>query len=907
MLLGRLSLLSRLGNRVASSLDLSTVLQETVDAACELTGARYGALAVFDSSGHVTQFQTHGVTPKQRKAIGDPPAGLGILGFLNDLQQPLRLSDLAKHPNSVAFPANHPTMKSFLGAPIHWGDEVLGNLYLTEKARGQQFTSEDEELLVLFAAQVAMAIHNAQLHQQVENERLRLDAILNDSPNGMIYVDADTGQVQANSRAEEMLDCVFSPIDGIKPLDGRFSTPDGKAVALKANPLSRALQGEVIPGEEYLIHRPDGEDMPILCSASPIRDKAGALLGAVVRFRDITSVKEAQRQIEQERKRLEVLVHTCPIGVFVVDAGGQVTLVNQEAERILGLSHQPDDRLERYEQAATHKRPDGTVYEVRDLPLQRALYNGENVRAEEVRFEFTDGHSIPTLLNATPLYTPDGQISGAIAIIQDMTPLEEVERLRSDFLGMVSHELKTPLTAIKGSAAMVLGSKRPFGPEETLELFKIIDEQSDRLRELIDNILDMTRIEAGALSVSPEPLQLEEVLEEAKATFARSGASQDVQLSYPDQLPPVNVDRRRVGQVIANLLSNASKFSPPTAPITVSIEQADTYVTVHVRDQGQGIPADKLSHLFKKFSQVHEDQGRKLGGSGLGLAIAKGIVEAHGGRIWAHSSGESLGTTLSFTLPVASQIPASQVAETSRRDRHMGRIRRAGERARILVVDDDPQILRYLKRSFEEAGYHAITTGDPTQVIGLVESEEPDLVILDLVLPGTTGLDLLQRIRELSGVPVIFLTASNETDNATLALRLGADDYVTKPFSPTELLARIEATLRRRVLPDQIEVRPPFTLGDLTINFGERRVVVKGQPISLSATEYKLLYELVTHAGLVLTHDQILQRVWGPEYTGETELIRSFVRNLRRKLGDDARNPRYIYTEPQVGYRVPRP
>lgn len=883
------------------------MLRETVEAACELTGARYGALAVFDSSGQVTQFQTNGLTIKQLEAIGPPPKGLGVLGYLNEFQQPLRLPDLNEHPKSVGFPSNHPAMKTFLGAPILRGKQVLGNLYLTEKAGGEQFTSDDENLLVLFATQVAMAIHNSWLHQQVENERLRLDAILNDSPNGMIYVDASTGQVQANSRAEEMLDRSFNSASGMKPLDGRFSTPDGTAVALKDNPLSRALQGEVIPGEEYLIKCPNDQEMPILCSASPIRDQVGALLGAVIRFRDITSVKEAQRQIEQEQKRLEVLVNTSPVGVFVVDADGLVTLVNQEAERILGITHQPDDRLERYEQVATHKRPDGTVYDVRELPLQRALYTGENVRAEEVRFEFADGHSIPTLLHATPVYAPDGQISGAIAILQDMTPLEEVERLRSEFLGMVSHELKTPLTAIKGSAATVLGSRRPFGQEEMLDLFRIIDEQSDRLRELIDNILDMTRIEAGALSVTPEPLQLKEILEDARATFARGGAPQDVLLSYPDDLPLVNVDRRRAGQVVANLLSNASKFSLPNTPINVSVEHTDTYVTVHVRDQGQGIPTDKLPYLFKKFSQVHEEQGQKLAGSGLGLAISKGIIEAHGGRIWAESSGEARGTTFSFTLPVASRIPASQTAGTAHRDQHMGRIRRAGERARILAVDDDPQVLRYLQRSFEEAGYHAITTDDPSRVIGLVETEDPDLVILDLVLPGTTGLELLQRIREFSGVPVIFLTASSETDNATLALRMGADDYMTKPFSPTELLARIEATLRRRVLPDQIEVRPPFTLGDLTINFGERRVTVKGQPVSLSATEYKLLYELVTHAGLVLTHDQILQRVWGPEYTGATELIRSFIRNLRHKLGDDARNPQYIYTEPQVGYRVPRP
>ncbi|MBM3944678.1 MAG: response regulator transcription factor, partial [SAR202 cluster bacterium] len=141
----------------------------------------------------------------------------------------------------------------------------------------------------------------------------------------------------------------------------------------------------------------------------------------------------------------------------------------------------------------------------------------------------------------------------------------------------------------------------------------------------------------------------------------------------------------------------------------------------------------------------------------------------------------------------------------------------------------------------------------------------------------------------------------------TGALKLGADDYITKPFSPAELLARIEAALRRRVMPDVIETRPPFKLADLEITFPERRVRVGGNVIDLTATEYKLLFELATNAGRVLTHDQILGRVWGPEYSGATELVRSFVRNLRRKLGDDAKTPRYILTESRVGYRMPQP
>jgi len=198
-------------------------------------------------------------------------------------------------------------------------------------------------------------------------------------------------------------------------------------------------------------------------------------------------------------------------------------------------------------------------------------------------------------------------------------------------------------------------------------------------------------------------------------------------------------------------------------------------------------------------------------------------------------------------------------------------------------------------------------TADPCEVAKLVELEEPDLVLLDLMLPGTSGFELLERIREFSGVPVIFLTGSDREEDAVRALKEGADDYITKPFSPSELLARIGAALRRRVLPDVMEARPAFLLNDLTIDFAERRVTVAGQEISLSATEYKILHQLAIHAGRPLSYEQLLRQVWGPEYSQETELVRSFIRNLRRKLGDDAQNARFILTERQVGYRMPKP
>jgi PAS domain S-box-containing protein len=614
---------------------------------------------------------------------------------------------------------------------------------------------------------------------------------------------------------------------------------------------------------------------------------------------------KAEEAIERERQRLQALVETSPVGIVLVDAEGRPLLVNREAERIFGYSRVEGDSG--WYDRAVRRRPDGSVYTRAELPLERALRRGETVRAEEVWFYLPDGRTVPTLTNATPVYGASGEIAGAIAIIQDMTPLEEVEKVRSEFLGMVTHELKTPLTAIKGSAATALGSSRPLDAAQLRELFEIINGQADRLRELVDDLLDMTRIEAGSLSIDPEPLDLRTVVEETLATFFRTVGLREVRLELPDALPLVKADRGRIGQVMTNLLTNAAKFSPSEAPITISAEQDPLSVTVHVRDEGRGIAREKLPLLFKKFSRLHEDNRQNLSSTGLGLAISKGIVEAHGGRIWADSAGEGQGTTFSFSLPIAVQEASAAAAGIERGAVQVRKVTRPGKRARVLAVDDEPHILRYLQRSLSEAGYQAIVTGDPSQVAGLVELEEPDLVVLDLRLPGISGFDLLQRIRELSAVPVIFLTASDREEDAVQALKAGADDYITKPFSPSELLARIEAVLRRRAATGPMETRRSLMLEDLAINFAEREVTLAGRPVSLTATEYKLLYELATHAGRVLTYDQILQRVWGPEYSGETELVRSFVRNLRRKLGDDAYNPRFILTERQVGYRMPKP
>ena len=205
---------------------------------------------------------------------------------------------------------------------------------------------------------------------------------------------------------------------------------------------------------------------------------------------------------------------------------------------------------------------------------------------------------------------------------------------------------------------------------------------------------------------------------------------------------------------------------------------------------------------------------------------------------------------------------------------------------------------------FPKAGYISITTLNPDEVPHLIEAENPHLILLDLMLPGSDGVELMQRILRITDVPVIFVSGHGEDQNIERAFGAGADDYIVKPFSPNELVARIEAVLRRQTPSERARTRQPYVLGDLRIDYAERRVTVAGDPSRLTATEYKLLYELSINAGRVLDHNHLLRRVWGPNHFGDSRLVRSFVKKLRRKLRDDAANPKYIITETRLGYRM---
>ncbi|KPL14925.1 MAG: Fis family transcriptional regulator [Anaerolineae bacterium SM23_84] len=222
--------------------------------------------------------------------------------------------------------------------------------------------------------------------------------------------------------------------------------------------------------------------------------------------------------------------------------------------------------------------------------------------------------------------------------------------------------------------------------------------------------------------------------------------------------------------------------------------------------------------------------------------------------------------------------------------------------AKILVVDDEPHMVKLVEANLRAAGYEVVSAVDGRTALAAVERELPDLIILDIMLPGIDGYEVCRRIREYSAVPILMLTARSSEIDLVRGFDVGADDYLEKPFSVNELLVRVRAVLKRSKFVQEIIQHPPLVVGDLTIDFAKRRVTVRGTEIKLSPTEYRLLTKLALNANRVVLHQDLLRDVWGPEYRTETEYLRVYIHYLRQKMEDDPANPKLIITHPGAGY-----
>ena len=766
----RVARLSAAVLRVSASLDLDTVLQEAVDSARALTGASYGAIATVDEAGRPQQFLSSGITPEEHGRLAGWSGGPQLFEHLRDLPSPMRVADVPAYLESLGLATDLLPYKTMQATPMRHRGVHVGSFYLTEKEGGQEFTDEDEEVLVLFAAQAAAAIANARAYR--DEQRARAD--------------------------------------------------------------------------------------------------------------------------------LEALVDTSPVGVVVFDARtGRLVSLNREAKRMVSGLGRPIDELL---QTMTVRRADGREVVLTELPLAQQLSSAETVRAEEIKLSAPDGRSVKMLINATPIPAEAGDVESLVVTMQDLAPLEELERMRAEFLAMVSHELRAPLTSIKGSAATVLDAVPALDAAAMLQFFRLISEQSDHMHGLIGDLLDQGRIEAGTLSVSPEPTAVADLVEQARNTFLSAGGRHAVRIDLPEELPPVMAARQRIVQVLSNVLQRGE------ARARVVPDSGDGGAGRRARgglgaDDGGGVPPDRLPHLFRKHAGGAEAIPSAATGSASVSSSARGswrpTAAASGprARAWAGAPASP-----SRRRGRGSGPRRRAGAARSRPDRR--RHARAGPGGRGFVVDDDQQMLRYVQDALTAAGYAPLVTGAPDDVPGLVRKHRPQLVLLDLVLPGADGIELMEQVEELADLPVIFISAYGRDEIVARALDAGAADYIVKPFSPTELTARVRAALRRRAEPE------PFVLGELVVRYEQRRVTVAGRPVELTPIEYELLRVLSLNAGRVLTYHALRRQAWGERdrrgSSADRKLVTAVVRRLRQKLAAaDAAGPAYILNERGVGYRMP--
>jgi PAS domain S-box-containing protein len=372
------------------------------------------------------------------------------------------------------------------------------------------------------------------------------------------------------------------------------------------------------------------------------------------------AIANAQLIDDAERRRatLDSVMNSLVDGLVLVNRLGKITYANSRAEEMFSFSGSTMEglTLEDVEQKLAGRM--ANWHPVLTEPLAEVEASQQTPSAE---FSLADPIARTLQARFFRIREIGGGSLGMGLLLRDITQEKELERMKSQLLSTVSHELRTPLASIKGFATTLLRQDVEWEEASRREFLSIIDEESDRLTELISNLLDMSRIEAGELRVEPEPIDLVPIVHETAAAFQVMTSEHRFVVHLPPSLPQVLADPRRIRQVLRNLVENGVKYSLASGPVIISARVEQDHVQVSVADQGIGIEEQDLDRIFDRFYQVDSASTRKVGGSGLGLAICKAIVEAHGGRIWVESRS-GVGSTFHFTLPLAPPSQAESAA-----------------------------------------------------------------------------------------------------------------------------------------------------------------------------------------------------------------------------------------------------
>ena len=680
----RAEALYRITSELGASLELERVLQRALQLFADVMGVEHGTITLVDQeTGHL-----HLRASLQRKPGLIPlnertplRRGFGVAGWVLEHRQPVLISDITTDPRWVTTDGQDPHIRSVVAAPLSvGGGDILGVLTLGHPQVGY-FTEEHLQLVTAAGVQVAIAVNNSDLYAYITDQ---------------------------------------------------------------ADQLGRMLQAQ-------------------------------------------------QAEAAKSRAILESIAD----GVLVLDHNGRVLLVNPAAEELLGFSAialqgEHFRHMLGLGETETDRELAQALYSELRQRLETPADDPSRTRVSTVRL--TAGKRVLAVTIA-PLITELGGAPGLVAALRDISREAEVERLKNEFISTVSHELRTPMTSIKGYTDLLFLGMAGGLSDAQRSFLQIIKSNADRLTALVNDILDISRIETGRIRLTIEPLDLAGLISQVVRAFQEQYREKGLKLEWVEVagLPQVRGDADRVTQVLNNLLANAWQYTPSGGRVTVSLRQRDGFLQVDVADTGIGIGPDDLPRVFDRFYRADHPLVQEAGGTGLGLAIVKMFVEMLGGEIWVESE-LGVGSVFSFTLPLASaQLPEAEIV-------HPDLIAvepppAVGRRPKILVVEDDRDLALLLRRHLEGEGYQVLLAGSGEDALWLAKEEQPQLITLDIMLPDQDGFAVLEQLKEhpvTSLIPVIIISVLTEADRG---YALGAVDYVVKPFDEGKLLESVRRAL----------------------------------------------------------------------------------------------------------------
>jgi PAS domain S-box-containing protein len=563
------------------------------------------------------------------------------------------------------------------------------------------------------------------------------------------------------------------------------------------------------------------------------------LATALGESRELASVTaESRRRVEAAHADLLATLETVPAALLIFNADGSIRLRNRAATDVFGIEPQNPELRKNYWSRFKRIAKDGTPIAPDDWISARAL-RGEIARNEELEIHHPDGRVFPIIASGAPLRNELGHVAGAVVAFQDITRLREVDRMKDEFVSIVSHELRTPLTSIRGSVQLVLDEANSVPDPEHRKLLQIALNNCERLVRIINDILDVSKIESGNLTLRRKAVHVADLVRQSIDVVMPPARNASVTLEWnvPANIRPVMVDPDRVVQALVNLLSNAVKFAPPGSTVTTTVTGTEHVVTFAVADQGEGIAPENLNRLFQKFQQVDSSSSRRKGGTGLGLAITKALVEQHGGRISVDSELNK-GTRFSFTLPAATTEEAASIAPVAANTDGSARM----VARRVLIVDDDDDFRELMKAQLSHAGYTVFDARDAASALQIARSALPDVITVDLMMPGIDGwgfIDTLRQEKALANIPIVVVSGA---PNAKKDVRLPIDvSVVGKGEGDDRVLREISLALAGRrgatilVAEDDEDLRGVLTTA-LTRN-GHRVIAVRDGAEALAAIE----------------------------------------------------------------------